>query len=96
MRTTLTIEPSVAARINRLVKEEGRTMKSVINDALRAGLKSLENAPKARQKPFVVEPFNLGLLQGDYAAYEGKFGQLADVLEDEEIIARMRRDNSRR
>jgi hypothetical protein len=96
MRTTLTIEPSVAARINRLVKKEGRTMKSVVNDVLRAGLKSLENAAKAEQKPFVVEPFNLGPLLPPYDVYENKLGQLADVLEDEEIIARMHRDSSRR
>jgi hypothetical protein len=96
MRTTLTIEPSVAARINRLVKKEDRTLKSVINEALREGLKVLEQSPKPERKPFVVEPFDLGLLQGPYAAYENKLGQLADLLEDEEIIARMHRDNSRR
>lgn len=87
MRTTLTIEASLGQRIHRLVKKDGRTMKSVINDALREGLKVLEKAPKAERKPFVVEPFNLGGLLEPYKAYENKLGKLADLLEDEEIIA---------
>lgn len=80
MRTTLTIEPSVAARINRPVKKEDRTLKSVINEALREGLKVLEQAPKTARTPFIVEPFDLGLLHGPYAAYENKLGRLADLL----------------
>lgn len=46
MRTTLTLEPDVAALLKAAMKESGLSMKEQINVALRAGL-----AAKPRRKP---------------------------------------------
>lgn len=45
MRTTLTLEDDVAARIERLRAESGRGLKELVNDALRQGLESLDRRP---------------------------------------------------
>ena len=41
MRTTVTIDPDVAAEIERIRAREGRRFKHVLNDVLRAGLREL-------------------------------------------------------
>lgn len=41
MRTTLTVDDDVAAKLKQLAK--GRTFKEAVNDALRAGLHAIEN-----------------------------------------------------
>jgi hypothetical protein len=41
MRTTVTIDPDVAAEIERIRTREGRRFKHVLNDVLRAGLREL-------------------------------------------------------
>lgn len=50
MRTTLTIDDDVAARIERLKAELHTSLKEVINDALRAGLETLEAPPRTRRR----------------------------------------------
>lgn len=50
-RTTLTLEDDVAARIRDEVRRQGRPLKDVINDLLRAGL-------EARRSP-EVEPYEV-------------------------------------
>lgn len=47
MRTTITLDPDVASRIERLKKT--RPFKQLVNDALRAGLDDLERQDR---KPF--------------------------------------------
>jgi len=42
MRTTLTLDDDVAARIKQRVLKEKRTLKEIINQALRRGLDELE------------------------------------------------------
>ncbi len=59
MRTTLTLEPDVAARLEQLVKKKRQPLKAVVNDALRAGLDALEK-PAAPKKPFRTRGFDLG------------------------------------
>lgn len=44
MRTTITLEKDVAARLDRLKKT--RPFKQLVNDALRAGLDEIERRPK--------------------------------------------------
>lgn len=62
MRTTLTIEPDVAARLDRVVKRRKSSLKRVVNDALREGLDRMESDAKPSE-PFVVKPFpNMELL----------------------------------
>jgi hypothetical protein len=59
VRTTLTLEPDVAARLKAAVKSRRRSFKAVVNEALRAGLAALEKCPDART-PFRTKGFNLG------------------------------------
>ena len=53
MRTTLTLESDVAQRIRQKMRQEGLTLKRVINDALRIGLAEKDTGPTG--KP-AVEP----------------------------------------
>lgn len=45
MRTTLTLEDDIAARIERLRAERGVGLKELVNQALRQGLDSLDRRP---------------------------------------------------
>ena len=51
MRTTLTIESDVAARLEKLRKNQNRSLKGLVNELLRAGLDCLElHGKKARER----------------------------------------------
>lgn len=52
MRTTLTIDDDVAARLKRLSR--GRSLKEVTNHALRLGLHAMES--EQDEVPYVTEP----------------------------------------
>lgn len=56
MRTTITLERDVAARLARLKKT--RPFKDLVNDALRAGLDELERAQKKRVTRYSMKPVN--------------------------------------
>lgn len=58
MRTTLTLEDDVAAALERLAAQGGRTFKDVVNDVLRRGLAAQER-PVSRGR-YVIEPVDLG------------------------------------
>lgn len=62
MRTTLTLDEDVAAKVKAEVRRSGRSFKAVVNDTLRLGL----NARKAAKptKPFVVQTRPMGLKPG--------------------------------
>jgi len=62
MRTTLTLDPDVAAKVRRGAKKLGKPMKILINDALRIGLDTVLNPPPAR--PYRTEPRPMGLRRG--------------------------------
>ena len=49
MRTTLTLEDDVAELLRRLLKARKRSLKSIINEALRAGLREAGFPRKARK-----------------------------------------------
>jgi hypothetical protein len=59
MRTTLTLEKDVAATLERLRKSRAASMKDLVNEALREGLKHLE-APRRMQRHFRTGSVNLG------------------------------------
>jgi hypothetical protein len=59
MRTTLTIEPDVAVVLARLRKSRDASLKDLINEALRRGLKDMTAPPKPR-KPFRTKVVDLG------------------------------------
>lgn len=60
-RTTLTLDDDVAGGIESEVRRTGRSMRVVVNDALRAGL---ERATTSSVQPFRVEASDLGLRAG--------------------------------
>jgi len=87
VRTTLTLDPDVALRLKRRVKERKVTFKHAVNEALRAGLRVSEPPPRPS---FKVEPFAGGLKPG---IDPDKLNQLLDQLEVEAFREKMLRDN---
>jgi hypothetical protein len=58
MRTTLTLDEDIAARLQAESRRTGRPFKTVVNEYLRAGLARRRAAQAVR--PFRVEPVHLG------------------------------------
>lgn len=61
MRTTLTLDDDVAAKLKRLARRSGRAFREVVNDTLRRGL--LADAPGTRGTPFTVRARDLGAIR---------------------------------
>jgi hypothetical protein len=62
MRTTLTLEPDVAAALREIERRTGAQRKRLVNDALRRGLRELrEAAPTRRRARYRTEPVDPGL-----------------------------------
>jgi hypothetical protein len=59
MRTTLTIDDDVAARLERERRRRRTSFKEIVNDLLRTALDSL-GSPKREPEPFRTTGFNLG------------------------------------
>ena len=60
MRTTLSLDDDVAAKLKSEVKRSGRSFKEVVNEYLRLGLHAKKNHQTKR--PFRVKPRDLGKL----------------------------------
>ena len=58
MRTTLTLDEDIAARLQAESRRTGRPFKIVVNEYLRAGIARRQAAQAVR--PFRVEPVHLG------------------------------------
>lgn len=87
VRTTLTLDPDVVKMLDDAVHRERRSIKGVVNDALRRGLAT----GGERRRPYRVNVHHSALHPGlDLAA----FNKLADELEDEAILERSRRHSS--
>ena len=80
MRTTLTLDPDVAKLVRETVETEQLSLKDVINDALRKGLKPSESRPAFRVVAH-SSPLQPGLDPRG-------FNQLADELEDEAVLSK--------
>ena len=85
MRTTLTLEPDVAEALEREARRQGKSTKSVVNQALRLGL-GLVGKPPA-PTPFTVEPHSFGVRPG---VDLDRINQLVDELEAEEYASEPR------
>lgn len=59
MRTTLTLDADVAARLEQLVRKRRKPLKAIVNEALRAGLDAIAR-PAPSRKPFKTKGFDLG------------------------------------
>ena len=59
MRTTLTLEPDVAAQLKRAMRTRHDSLKDTVNAALRAGLAVL-SAPPSAPETFAVRTFDVG------------------------------------
>ena len=59
MRTTLTLEDDVAARLRAAVRKHRRSFKALVNEALRSGLDALDG-PRSTPPKFQTTGFDLG------------------------------------
>ena len=73
MRTTLTLEPDVVAMIDQLQKDQGGSLKGIVNQALRSGLQSMLIPPPTRDW-FQTREVDLGRCR------LGSLDDVADVL----------------
>ncbi|HEV8523353.1 MAG TPA: hypothetical protein VGQ71_02550 [Terriglobales bacterium] len=62
MRTTLTLEEDVLAKLKAEMRRTGASFKQVVNETLRRGL--MLGGQQQRRKPFRVRARNLGLRPG--------------------------------
>ncbi len=82
MRTTVTLDPDVEAKLRDAVRERGVSFKVAINDAVRAGL----NGPTAAPQRFRMTTSPLGVRPGINL---DKALTLAGEMEDEEILRKL-------
>ena len=59
MRTTLTLDPDVVARLKRLRQRRDMRFKDLVNSALREGLRAMEEKPRPRSRSW-TKPVSLG------------------------------------
>jgi hypothetical protein len=81
MRTTITLEVDVAARLREFAHHSGISFKQAVNDAVRKGLSS---PAVLRAEPFVQPTYSLGSVRVDLT----KALSLATDLEDQEFLAK--------
>ena len=62
MRTTLTLDDDVAAIVERLRKARDANLKDIINEALREGLKRMDE-PRRKPARFITHAVDLGPCQ---------------------------------
>lgn len=85
MRTTVTLDPDVQALLKRAMREQDRSFKETLNDAVRAGLR--KPAASAKAARFVQRSFKMGRALVDLT----KANALAGELEDAELALRTQR-----
>lgn len=88
MRTTLTLDPDVAALLKKALAKGDQTFKDVVNSALRKGLETTEAQAKTKKR-FVQRIWSNG---GGVVASPREIKEL--LLEED--IARFNRDSGRR
>jgi hypothetical protein len=86
VRTTVTLEPDVAARLKEYAHRRRTSFKAALNAAVRRGL-SAQEPPASSNRRFVVKPHSSPFRPG---IDSGKLNQLVDQL-DAENYRRARR-----
>jgi hypothetical protein len=86
VRTTVTLDPDVAAKLKALAHRRRTSFKQMLNDVVRRGLA----APDLRERaqPFTVLPHTGGFRPG---LDLGKLNQLVDQLEVEDFVTEAER-----
>ena len=82
MRTTVTLDPDIAAKLKTVARQRGISFKEALNSAVRAGLSGGRRATR----PFKQHTQAMGLRPGINL---DKALQLAGALEDEELSRRL-------
>ncbi len=82
MRTTVTLDPDVAAKLKELAHRRRASFKATLNDALRRGLDPHPHTTEARP-PYVVKPHSGGFRPG---VDPDKLNQLLDELEAGDFV----------
>ncbi len=59
MRTTLTLDDDVTVQLERLRRERDASLKELVNEALRLGLREMKG-PQKKRKPFRTQVFHMG------------------------------------
>ena len=85
MRTTVTLDPDVQTLLKRAMRKRDVSFKQALNDAIRSGLHEKQAAPLPERWMFTT--YDLGVPLVDLS----KANALAGELEDQELIAKMRR-----
>jgi hypothetical protein len=80
LRTTLTLDEDIAARIQAEVRRSGRPFEIVVNELLRVGLAQARKA--SGREPFRVETGMFGGLRGGLSL--DNTGELLDIVEGEQ------------
>ena len=62
MRTTLTLDDDVRAKLDRETRSSGKSFKEIVNESLRLGLNARAGMKPAKR--FVVRPRKMGLRRG--------------------------------
>jgi hypothetical protein len=83
MRTTVTLDDDVAAKLKRLARERDISFKEALNSSVRRGFERGD----AKPRPYRVRTRDLGVRPG---VNLDKALQLAGEMEDAEIIRKMR------
>lgn len=85
MRTTLTIRDEIAKALKEKAFQLGKSFKDTVNEILQAGLTATHLPPQA--KAYTLEPSQLGGTPTNIDL--DKTLQLADTLEDDEIVRKL-------
>jgi len=86
MRTTLTLDPDVAALLEEEAHSRRKPFKQVVNEAIRRGFAAQRGRPS--QPRYRVHPHRTSLQPG---IDDRALNRLADELEDEAVVAKTRR-----
>jgi len=72
MRTTLTLDPDVAAALLDVRRRTGARQKALVNEALRRGLRELEDERRPARTAYVTEPVDPGkpAVTGVHSVYD--------------------------
>jgi hypothetical protein len=84
VRTTLTLDPDVAADLKRRARRTGRPFRQIVNEAVRAGLRA-QDAPPPR--PYRLDPVSAGDVRANVDLDRAL--ALADALEDEALARKL-------